>query len=30
LTGENGYITFQVEAVFKNGTSPDNIRDWQR
>ncbi|CAK9252802.1 unnamed protein product [Sphagnum jensenii] len=30
LTGEEGWQTLQVEAVFKNGTSPDNVRDWQR
>ena len=29
-SGESGWTTLQVEAVFKNGTSPDNIRDWQR
>lgn len=29
-TGEKGMTTLQVEAVFKNGTSPDNVRDWQR
>lgn len=30
LTGESSMTTLQVEAVFKNGTSPDNVRDWQR
>eukprot|EP01038_Epipyxis_sp_PR26KG_P009150 gene9150-12341_t len=30
LTGENDVVTLEIEAVFKNGTSPDNVRDWQR
>ena len=30
LTGQQEYTTLQVEALFKNGSSPDNIRDWQR
>ena len=29
-TGESGLLTLHVEAVFKNGTSPDNVRDWHR
>ena len=30
LTGEENLMTIQVEAMFKNGTSPDNVRDWMR
>ena len=30
LTGEEGLKTIQFEAVFKNGTTPESIRDWQR
>jgi uncharacterized membrane protein YgcG len=30
LTGEENLLTLQVQALFKNGTSPDNVRDWQR
>lgn len=29
-TGESGLMTLHVEAVFKNGTSPDNVFDWRR
>lgn len=30
LTGEIGKMTLHVNAVFKNGTSPSTVRDWQR
>lgn len=30
LSGQSGFTTLQIEAVFRNGSSPDNIRDWQR
>ena len=30
LTGELEYMTLQVQAVFRNGSSPSTIRDWQR
>ena len=23
-------MTLQIGAIFKNGTSPDNVRDWQK
>ena len=29
-TSETGKVTIQVEAVFKNGTSPSTVRDWQK
>ena len=30
LTGEAGLKTMKFEAVFKNGTTPESIRNWQR
>jgi ATP-dependent RNA helicase DDX21 len=30
LTGESDMTTLQVEATFKNGTQPGDMRDWQR
>jgi ATP-dependent RNA helicase DDX21 len=30
LSGQSGFTTLQIEAMFRNGSSPDNIRDWQR
>lgn len=30
LTGQEEFMTLQVGATFRNGTSPDNIRDWLR
>ena len=30
LTGELNTLTLQVEAVFKNGTSPETTRDWTK
>lgn len=30
LTGEENLVTIQVEAVFKNGTTPETTRDWTK
>jgi len=30
LTGETDSMTLQVQAIFKNGTSPETTWDWQR
>ena len=30
LTGEEGVKTIQFEAVFRNGSTPESVRDWQR
>lgn len=28
LTGQPGFTTLQVEAVFRNGSTPTSVRDW--
>ena len=30
LTGEAGVMTLQVDAVFKNGSQPEAVHDWQK
>ena len=30
LSGEKDVMTMQVDAMFKNGTTPANNKDWQR
>ena len=30
LTGQSGITTLQMGAVFRNGTTPQTLRDWQR
>ena len=30
LTGEPDLMTLEVHAVFRNGSSPSSVRDWQR
>ena len=30
LSGEKDVMTMQIDAMFKNGTTPSNNKDWQR